>query len=91
MVKYVKDGKTRFAEVTQVGAPYHRTPVFSDEMEYLEFNPYWNVPYSIATKEYLPKLKANAYALESQNIRPLINGQLVNPGTVPWRCQMDCG
>ncbi len=85
VVKYVKDGKTRFADVTQVGAPYHRTPVFSDEMEYLEFNPYWNVPYSIATKEYLPKLKANAYALESQNIRPLINGQLVNPGTVPWQ------
>ena len=84
VVKYVQDGKTRFAEVTQVGAPYHRTPVFTDEMEYLEFNPYWNVPYSIATKEYLPKLKANAYALQSQNIRPLVNGQVVNPASIPW-------
>ena len=84
VVKYVLDGKTVFAEVTQVGAPYHRTPVFSDEMEYLEFNPYWNVPYSIATKEYLPKLKSNPYALESQNIRPLVNGQVVNPANIPW-------
>lgn len=84
VVKYVLDGKTVFAEVTQVGAPYHRTPVFSDEMEYLEFNPYWNVPYSIATKEYLPKLKSNPYALDSQNIRPLVNGQVVNPGSIPW-------
>jgi murein L,D-transpeptidase YcbB/YkuD len=84
VVKYVYDDKTLFAAVTQVGAPYHRTPVFSDEMEYLEFNPYWNVPYSIATKEYLPKLQANAYALQSQNINPLINGQVVSPGSIPW-------
>ena len=85
VVKYVSDEKTVHAAVTQVGKPYHRTPVFTDEMEYLEFNPYWNVPYSIATREYLPKLKANAYALQSQNIRPLVNGRVVNPGNIPWR------
>ncbi|MCP4318209.1 MAG: L,D-transpeptidase family protein [Hyphomicrobiales bacterium] len=85
VVKFVVDEKTIHAAVTQVGKPYHRTPVFTDEMEYLEFNPYWNVPYSIATKEYLPKLKANSYALQYQNIRPLINGRVVNPGNVPWR------
>ncbi|MEM6462821.1 MAG: L,D-transpeptidase family protein [Pseudomonadota bacterium] len=84
VVKFVSDEKTLHAAVTQVGKPYHRTPVFSDEMEYLEFNPYWNVPYSIATREYLPKLQANAYALESQAIRPLVNGQVVNPGSIPW-------
>ena len=46
-----------------VGKPYHQTPVFSDKMEYVEINPTWTVPYSIATKEMLPKLKQNPYAL----------------------------
>lgn len=84
VVKFVQDEKTVHAAVTQVGKPYHRTPVFSDEMEYLEFNPYWNVPYSIATQEYLPKLKANPYALQSQNIRVLLDGKPVDPGGIAW-------
>jgi murein L,D-transpeptidase YcbB/YkuD len=84
VVKVVKDEKTVHAAVTQVGAPYFRTPVFTDQMEYLDFNPYWNVPFSIATKEYLPKLKRNPYALQSQNIRVLRDGNVVNPGQVPW-------
>ena len=84
VLKLVKNGKTIHAELTQVGQPYHRTPVFADEMEYLEFNPFWNVPYSIATKEYLPKLKNNPYALQRQQIRVLRNGRKVDPGSVPW-------
>ena len=84
VVKVVKDGKTIHAAVTQVGKPYHRTPVFTDEMEYLDFNPYWNVPHSIATKEFLPKLRRNPYALRSQNIRVLRDGKSVDPGRIPW-------
>ncbi len=84
VVKFVKNGKTVHAAVTQVGKPYHRTPVFTDHMEYLDFNPYWNVPHSIATKEYLPKLRRNPYALQSQNIRVLRNGSVVDPGRIPW-------
>ncbi len=84
VVKVVHNEKTVHAAVTQVGKPYHRTPVFTDEMEYLDFNPYWNVPYSIATKEYLPKLRRNPYALQSQNIRVLRNGSVVDPGRIPW-------
>ena len=40
-----------------VGKAYdHDTPVFEDNMQYVVFRPYWNVPYSIAKSEYLPKL-----------------------------------
>ncbi len=38
-----------------VGSAYdHRTPVFSDVMEYIVFAPYWDVPASIATAELIP-------------------------------------
>ncbi|NML59915.1 L,D-transpeptidase family protein [Massilia sp. RP-1-19] len=35
------------------------TPLFIGQMRYLEFNPYWNVPRSIALGEILPKLMRN--------------------------------
>ena len=58
-LKVVRNGKTIHTARVVVGKPYHATPVFSDQLEYVEINPFWNVPYSIATKEYLPKLKQN--------------------------------
>ncbi|HUO86119.1 MAG TPA: L,D-transpeptidase family protein [Thermoanaerobaculia bacterium] len=37
-----------------VGEELNATPMFSDEMEYVVFNPYWNVPASIAGEEIVP-------------------------------------
>ncbi len=56
--KIVDDGKVTFETRSVVGknVPDQRSPEFSDEMEYMEINPYWNVPRSIATKEYLPSM-----------------------------------
>ncbi len=40
-----------------VGKPQTPTPLFSNVMQFLIVNPYWNVPPSIIKKEMLPKLK----------------------------------
>ncbi len=45
------------------------TPVFSDRVRYVEFNPYWNVPKSIARREMLPELKKDPSYLKKKNIR----------------------
>lgn len=42
-----------------IGKTEHASPQFSDKMTYVEFNPQWNVPQSIAVNEYLPKLLKN--------------------------------
>ncbi len=34
-----------------------RTPLFAEDMRYIEFSPYWNVPPSIAQAELVPKLQ----------------------------------
>ncbi|GAA3876312.1 L,D-transpeptidase family protein [Celeribacter arenosi] len=39
-----------------------RSPEFSDVMEHMVINPTWNVPRSIAVKEYLPLLQKNPNA-----------------------------
>jgi L,D-transpeptidase YcbB len=66
-----------------VGAVATQTPEFSGSMEYIELNPYWTVPYNIATKEMLPKLKANPmnYADEFE---VYAGGQLADWGSINW-------
>jgi murein L,D-transpeptidase YcbB/YkuD len=34
-----------------------RTPLFDEDMRFIEFSPYWNVPYSIARGEIVPRLR----------------------------------
>jgi murein L,D-transpeptidase YcbB/YkuD len=46
-----------------VGKPKTPTPVFSDAMEFLIVNPYWNVPPSILRNEMLPKLREDPDSL----------------------------
>ncbi len=64
-VRIMEDGRETFVSRTVIGkdTPDRRSPEFSDMMEYLVVNPSWNVPRSITTKEYLPKLRQNRYAL----------------------------
>ncbi len=61
-LRVIEDGRPALAMNVIVGTPYRRTPVFSETIKYIVFNPYWNVPFSIATEDKLPLLKANAAA-----------------------------
>lgn len=51
----------------------HQTPVFQDEMEYLIFRPYWNVPRRIVRKELVPDLQKKPGFL-ARNQFQLLNG-----------------
>jgi len=60
----IDDGKVTFETRAVVGSNTsdRRTPEFSDVMEHMVINPTWNVPRSIATKEYLPMFQRNPNA-----------------------------
>jgi murein L,D-transpeptidase YcbB/YkuD len=45
-----------------------QTPVLMAEMRFIDFMPYWNVPYSITKNEIIPKLIANPAYLHSENL-----------------------
>jgi murein L,D-transpeptidase YcbB/YkuD len=47
-------------------APHTRTPLFAEDLRYIEFSPYWNVPPSIARKETIPKLRNDPQYFEEQ-------------------------
>ena len=65
------------------GAVATQTPEFSDEMEYVELNPTWTVPYNIATGEMLPKLRNNPYAYAA-DFDVFINGALSSWDGIEW-------
>jgi L,D-transpeptidase YcbB len=68
--RIVDDGKITFQTRSVVGKNAHdrRSPEFSDVMEHMVINPTWNVPRSIATKEYLPLLQENPFAVRNLNL-----------------------
>lgn len=71
-----------------VGKFQHQTPVFSDRLRYVEFNPFWNVPPSIAKNEELPELQKNPNYLVEKNIRLFSNWQSdgveLDSTTIDW-------
>ncbi len=50
------------------GKKKHPTPVFSDTVETVVLNPYWNIPTSIIQKEMIPKLLRNSNAMKKKGI-----------------------
>ncbi|WKJ89213.1 L,D-transpeptidase family protein [Methylomonas montana] len=49
-------------------AEANQTPMLWEDMKYLEFMPYWNIPKSIMDKEILPKLATDYAYLVAQDI-----------------------
>jgi len=77
--------KTIFGARVVVGKPYLNTPIFSDQMEYLVINPFWNVPASLANREFLSKLRKDPGYLKKKNIRILSSGREIDPYSINWQ------
>ena len=62
--KIMNNGRIEFQTRSVIGTNKddQRSPEFSDEIEHMVINPTWNVPRSIAVKEYLPAFQKNAGA-----------------------------
>jgi L,D-transpeptidase YcbB len=67
-----------------VGKAYrHQTPVFANEMKYVIFRPYWNVPLSIQLAELVPKLRKDRAYLAKHGFEVVNNReQVVGRGVV---------
>jgi L,D-transpeptidase YcbB len=67
-----------------VGKAYRdQTPVFTGEMKYVVFRPYWDVPYSIQINELVPKISRDPDYLEKNNYEVIdANKQVITDGPV---------
>ena len=83
-MKLFDDGELIHRARVIVGKRQHQTPSFSDQMEFVVFNPYWNVPSSIATKEMLPYLIANPSYLDNKGFEVVGRNGKVPSRSVDW-------
>ena len=84
----VENGQPRWDMRVVVGRDYRSTPVFSADMQYLEFNPYWNVPQKLAVEDILPKVKRDPRYLLRKKITVFESWRAdageVDPLSVDW-------
>jgi murein L,D-transpeptidase YcbB/YkuD len=93
-LRVVEDGKTVHSARVVVGQTNKQTPIFSDEMEHIVFNPNWYVPQSIKTEELAPYLGRgggffgggwDTSVLRRYNLRIRgASGRDIDPDAVDW-------
>jgi len=68
-----------------VGRTYRKTPVFSDQIEYLVFNPWWEVPPSIAKVDKLPLFRQQPQLVRELGFQVLDrSGQVLDTDSIDW-------
>ncbi|MBW4026265.1 MAG: L,D-transpeptidase family protein [Acidobacteria bacterium] len=81
---FTKDRKVALRMNVVVGkAVRHQTPVFAQDMKYIVFRPYWNVPLSITRAEILPAIRKDRNYLARKDFEVTdLSGRLVTSGPV---------
>jgi murein L,D-transpeptidase YcbB/YkuD len=81
---YHNNNKEEFNMGVVVGSPRNQTFFFQDEIELVEYNPYWGVPRSIIVNEMLPQLRSDPSYLDRQGYETSINGRQVSSSDIDW-------
>jgi L,D-transpeptidase YcbB len=80
-LRVFEKGRIPLAMNVVVGTKATQTPIFNDEMSYLVFSPYWNVPDSIAQGETLPGMMRDPAYLARNNMEIIDKaGNAIDPG-----------
>jgi murein L,D-transpeptidase YcbB/YkuD len=95
-LRVMAEGKSAFTTRVVVGKPDKQTPVFSNEMQEVVFNPYWNVPNSIKMEELLPSIRGggdfffggggawDTSVFARNGLRVAIGTKEVDPSMLDW-------
>ena len=84
-MQVVEDEKPVLAMRVIVGAPDTPTPLFSDQMTYVVFSPYWNIPEKILREETLPRVADDPDYLARNNMEVVgTSGELIDVASVDW-------
>ena len=87
-LRVVEDDSTALQMRVVVGTRFRQTPVFSDRISYLVFNPYWHVPPGIATADQLPLFQEDPSLVSELGFEVFDgwgpNATPVDPSSIPW-------
>jgi len=91
-LRVIEEGTPIHTARVVVGKPDKQTPVISDEMEEVVFNPYWNVPNSIKMEEIAPYFGGgggffggwDTSILQRHGLRIRYGGRDIDPDSIDW-------
>lgn len=84
MAYYYNDNKQQLAMKVVVGGVNHQTNFFQDQIQTVEFNPYWGVPRSIIVNEMMPKLRQDPSYLDRMGYEVSVRGKVVSSSSLDW-------
>jgi len=80
--------ETVFESRVVVGKTDQQTPIFSDQLDRIIFNPYWNVPNQLAADEIIPELIKDPNYLEENEMEAYqgspADPKIIDPLAVDW-------
>ena len=83
--RYIEDGQEKLNMRVVVGKPSNQTSFFYDEIEQVDYNPYWGVPQSIIVNEMLPRLRNDPGYLDRAGYEVTdASGRRVSSSSVNW-------
>ncbi len=92
-LRVVEEGTPTLTARVVVGKPRTQTPVITDEMEEVVFNPYWNVPNSIKNEEIAPYMGQgggffgggwDTAVLKRHGLRIKYGNRDIDPDSIDW-------
>ncbi len=84
-VRIVRNGKQVFAERAIAGQVRKQSPMFSDKMEWIEFNPTWFIPNSIKVADILPSLRRKGRVMKKYHLKINCGKYGTNWRTIDWK------
>jgi len=84
-VRYLKESKLTLEMKAVVGKKKNPTPTISSYINNIITFPFWNVPFSIASKELLPKVQKDETYLERNNFEVVDGkGNVIDDSDLNW-------
>lgn len=68
-----------------VGSVRNKTPLLQSDISYMNLNPYWNVPTSIAQKEVAVLQKKDPTYIKRHNMKLFKGGKEVDASSIDWK------
>ncbi|MEX1002832.1 MAG: L,D-transpeptidase family protein [Crocinitomicaceae bacterium] len=81
---YVDSGEVKRTHRVIVGAYTTQTPEFHASLKQIVTNPFWHVPYSIASTEILYGVRKDSAYFEKKGFKLFKDGEQINPIEINW-------
>ncbi len=83
--QFIEDGVEKLNMRVVVGKPSNQTSFFYDEIEQIDYNPYWGVPQSIIVNEMLPRLRGDPGYLDRAGYEVTdASGRRISSSSINW-------